>query len=76
MGIYVGGKKKENSPNLVKEIDMQVQEARRVPDRLDPKRNTSSHITIKIPNVKDKEGIFIFNKQQEKSRELPPGQFP
>ena len=29
---------KENFPNLVKEIDVQVQEAQRVPNKLDPKR--------------------------------------
>ena len=29
---------KENFPNLVEEIDMQVQEAQRVPNKLDPKR--------------------------------------
>ena len=34
---------KENSPNLGKEIDFQeVQEAQRVPKKLDPKRNTPS----------------------------------
>ena len=29
---------KENFPNFVKEIDIQVQEAQRVPNQLDPKR--------------------------------------
>ena len=38
---------KENFPNLVKEIDIQVQEAHRVPNKLDPKRNTPRHIVIK-----------------------------
>ena len=37
---------KENFPNLVKEIDMQVQEAQRVPIKLDPKKTTSRHILI------------------------------
>ena len=47
---------KENFPNLVKEIDFQeVQEAQRVPKKLDPKRNTTRHIIIKLPNIKDKE---------------------
>ena len=46
---------KENSPNLVKEIDTQVQEAQRVPNNLDPKRTTPRHIIIKMPKVKDKE---------------------
>ena len=48
---------KENLPNLVKEIDIQVQEAQRVPNKLDPKRTTPRHITIKMPKVKDKERI-------------------
>ena len=46
---------KENFPNLVKEIDIQVQEAQRVPNKLDPKRTTTRHIIIKVPKVKDKE---------------------
>ena len=46
---------KENFPNLEKEIDFQeVQEAQRVPKKLDPKRNTR-HIIIKLPKIKDKE---------------------
>ena len=41
---------KENFPNLAKEIDFQeVQEAQRVPKKLDPKRNTHRHIIIKWP---------------------------
>ena len=47
---------KENFPNLVKEIDFQeVQEAQRVPKKLDPKRNTPRHIIIKLPKIKNKE---------------------
>ena len=38
---------KENFPNLAKEIDFQeVQEAQRVPKKLDPRRNTPRHINI------------------------------
>ena len=45
---------KENSPNLMKEIDFQeVQEAQRVPKKLDPKRDTPRHIIIKLPKIKD-----------------------
>ena len=43
---------KENTPNLVKEIDMQVQEAQIVPKRMDAKRPTPRHIIIKMPKVK------------------------
>ena len=46
---------KENFPNLVKEIDIQIQEAQRVSTKLDPKRTTPRHIIIKMPRVKDKE---------------------
>ena len=52
---------KENFPNLAKEIDFQeVQEAQRVPKKLDPKRNTPKrkrHIIIMLPKIKDKETI-------------------
>ena len=49
---------KENFTNSVKEIDMQVQEAQRVPIKLDPKRTTPRHIKIKMPRFKDKEKIL------------------
>ena len=49
---------KENFPNLVKEIDMQVQEAQRVPNKMDAKRPTPRHIIIKVPKVEDKEKIL------------------
>ena len=49
---------KENFPNLVKEIDIQVQEVQTVPNKLDPKRDTARHIIIKRPKVKDKERIL------------------
>ena len=47
---------KENFPTLAKEIDFQeVQEAQRVPKKLDPRRNTARHIIIKLSKIKDKE---------------------
>ena len=50
---------KDNFPTLVKELDLQeVQEARRVPKKLDPMRNTPRHIIIKLPKIKDKETIL------------------
>ena len=45
---------KENFPNLVKKIDMQVQGTQRVPDKMDAKRATPRHIIIKVPKVKVK----------------------
>ena len=43
---------KENFPNLLKEIDMQVQEAQRVPNKVDTKRPTPRHIIIKMPKFR------------------------
>ena len=52
---------KENFANLVKEIDFQeVQEARRVPKKLDPR-----HIIIKLPKIKDKEKILKAAREKE-----------
>ena len=49
---------KENFPSLAKEIDFQeVQEAQRVPKKLDPRRNTPRHIIITLPKIKQKERI-------------------
>ena len=64
---------KENFPNLVKEIDIQVQEAQRVPKKLDPKRTTLRHITIKMPKVKAKERIL---KSSTRKAELRIKEFP
>ena len=50
--------RKENFPNLVKEIDIQIQEAERVPNKLDPKRTTPRCIIIKMPKINDKERIL------------------
>ena len=49
---------KENSSNLEKEINKQVQEAQRIPNKLDPKRTTPRYIIIKMLKVKDKERIL------------------
>ena len=45
----------ENFPNLVKEKDTQIQEAWRVPNKMDPKRPTPRHIIIKMTRLKYKE---------------------
>ena len=39
----------ENFPNMEKEIANQVQEAQRVPYRINPRRNLPGHILIKLP---------------------------
>ena len=46
---------KENFPNLVKEIEMQLQEAQRVPNKIEAKNPTPRHIIIKMLKFKDRE---------------------
>ena len=58
---------KEKFPNLAKEIDFQeVQEAQRVPKKLDPKMNTPRHIIIKLHKIKDKERILRAAREKER----------
>ena len=47
----------ENFPKLGKEIATQVQETQRVPNRINPRQNTPSHILIKLTKIKHKEQI-------------------
>ena len=50
---------KENFPNLAKEIDFrEVQEAQRVPKKLDPRKHTPRHIIITFSKIKDEERIL------------------
>ena len=57
---------KENFPNLAKKTDFQeVQEAQRVPKKLDPRRNTPRHIIITLPKIKDKERILKAAREED-----------
>ena len=57
---------KENFPSLAKEIDLQeVQEAQRVPEKLDPRRNTPRHIIITLPKIKQTERILKATRGKE-----------
>ena len=47
----------ENFPKMGKEIVNQVQEAQRVPDRINPRRNTPRHSVIKLTKIKDRDKI-------------------
>ena len=48
----------EKFPNRGKATVNQVQEAQRVPDRINPSRNMPRHIVIKLTKIKDKEKIL------------------
>ena len=56
---------KQNFPNLVKEIDIQFQEAQRLPNKLDPKRTTPRHTIIEMPKIKDKERIVKAAREKQ-----------
>ena len=57
----------ENFPNLAKEIDFQeVQEAQRVPKKLDPRKHTPRHVIILLPKIKDKERILKAAREKER----------
>ena len=65
---------KENFPTLAKEIDFQeIQEAQRVPKKLDPRRNTARHIIITLPKIKQKERNLRSSKRKG---QLPTKEFP
>ena len=63
---------KENFPNLAKETDFQeVQEAQRVPKKLDTRKHTQRHTIIKLPKIKDKEskrkGDYYLQRRSHKT---------
>ena len=47
-----------------KEIATQVQEAQRVPGRINPRRNMSRHIVIKLTKIKDKEKLLKATREK------------
>ena len=48
----------ENFHSLKKEMSINIQEAYRIPNRLDKKRNSSCHIRVKTPNAQNKERLL------------------
>ena len=63
----------ENFPNMEKEIVTQVQEAQRVPYRINPRKNTLRHILIKLTKIKFKEKILKAAREKQKItyKEIP-----
>ena len=57
---------KKNLTNLAREIDFQeVQEAQRVPKKLDPRRTIPRHIIITLAKIKDKQRILKAAREKE-----------
>ena len=55
----------ENFPNMGKEIANQVQEAQRIPVRINPRRNMPRHILIKLAKIKDTEKLLKATREKE-----------
>ena len=55
----------ENFPKMGKEIITQVQETQRVPNRINPRRNTPRHILIKYTKIKHKEQILKAAREKQ-----------
>ena len=55
----------ENFPNMEKEIV--VQEAQRIPYRINPRRNMPRHILIKLMKTKHKESILKAAREKQKN---------
>ena len=56
---------RENFPNSVKDIDIQVQEVQRDPNKINPKRPPPGHIIIKMPKTKHKEKLKSSKRKAE-----------
>ena len=54
----------ENFPSTEKEIVNHVHEAQRVPSRINPKRNTSRHIVIKLTKIKDQKKLLKMTREK------------
>ena len=54
----------ENFPNMGKEIATQVQEAQRVPGRINPRRNMPRHIVVKLTKIKDREKLLKATREK------------
>ena len=50
---------------MEKEIATQVQETQRVPNRVNPRRNTPTHISIKLTKIKHKEQILKAAREKQ-----------
>ena len=55
----------EKCPNMEKEIVNQVQEAQRVPYRINPRRNRPRHRLIKLTKTKHKERVLKTAKEKQ-----------
>ena len=55
---------------MEKEIVNQVQEAQRVPGRINPRRNTPRHIVMKLTKIKDKNKVLKATKSNREKQQI------
>ena len=55
-----------------KEIITQVQETQRVPNRINPRRNTPRHILIKLTKIKHKEQLLKAAREKKQTHKGIP----
>ena len=55
----------ENFPKMGKEIINQVLETQRVPNRINPRQNTSRHILMKLTKIQHKEHILKAAREKQ-----------
>ena len=55
----------ENFPKMGKELVLQVQETKRVPNRIKPRQNTPKHILIKLTKIKHKEQTLKATREKQ-----------
>ena len=60
----------ENVPNLMREKATQIQEAQRVPIKMNPNRPTQRHMIIKLPSFKDKERILKAAREKQEVTQM------
>ena len=73
-GVPEGEEEEQKMENLLEQImKEEVQEAQRVPKKLEPRRNTPRHIIITSPKIKDKERILDAARERT---QLPTKEFP
>ena len=52
-----------------KEIATEVQEAQKVPSRINPRRNMPRHIVIKLTKIKDKEKLLKATREKQQQQQ-------
>ena len=61
----------ENFPKMGKEIANQVQETKRVPNRINPRLNTPTNILIKLTKIKHKEQLLRTAREKKHTKGFP-----